>query len=148
MRSNDRNRRRAAGVGMATCAAFAAVLIGLANAPAASADPDLDPFADLYGFNASGLNAWTHGADDLLATNAPAVATTLDGLVDTYNNLDVDPLSDWVAAIDPNAFSPNGFPTDFLGDLAVTLDYGLMWPTGLGALLDPHIDALLGMGMP
>ncbi len=148
MRSDDRIRRWGAGVGMAAGAAFAAALIGLANAPVAGADPavvDADPFADLYGFNAAGINAWTQGADDFLANTFPAFAIQLDGLVDTYNNLDVDPLSDLVGAIDPNAFSPNGFPTDFLGDLAVTLDYGVMWPSGLGALLDPHIDALLGM---
>jgi hypothetical protein len=164
MRSNDRNRRWAAGVGMAAGAAFAAALIGLANAPAAGADPavvDGDPFQDLFGFTAAGINSWTQGADNFLDVHAPFLATTLDGLVIQFNAADVDPLSDLVAALDPNAFS-NGLPTDFLGDLAVTLDYGLLAPTGLAALLDPVIglptglgsqldpviDILLGTGMP
>ena len=142
-RTADRRRRSVLGVGTVAGAAFAAALISMGTAPSASADPDLDPFQDLYGFNAAGINSWTHGADTFLAANAPALATTLDGLVDSYNSVDADPLSDLVAALDPQAFSPNGFPTDYLGDLAVTLDYGLLWPTGLGALLDPVVDSLL-----
>ena len=53
MSSNNRNRRIAVGV------AFAVALIGLANAPAADADDDLDPFQDLFGD--SGINTWTPG---------------------------------------------------------------------------------------
>jgi hypothetical protein len=143
MRSNVRNRASAAGVGMAAGTVFAAALLNLASVSVAGADPDLDPFKDLYGFNAAGINAWTMSADDSLATSAPAFATTLDGLVDSFNAADADPLSDWVNAIDPTAFSPNGLPTDSLGDFAVTLDYELFWPTGLGALLDPIVDSML-----
>ena len=147
MRSNIRTRRSVAGVGMAAGTVFAAALLNLAHLPVAGADPDLDPFRDLYGFNAAGINAWTMSADDSLATSSPAFATTLDGLVDSFNAADADPLSDFANAIDPTAFSPNGLPTDSFGDWAVTMDY-LLWPTGLGALLDPVVDSMLGsMGM-
>ena len=57
MSSNNRNHRWTGGVGMAVGAAFAAALIGLANAPAATADTDLDPFQDLFGD--TGINTWT-----------------------------------------------------------------------------------------
>jgi hypothetical protein len=147
MSSNIRSRRNTASAGMAASTVFATALLSLAHVPVAGADPDQDPFVDLYGFNAAGINAWTHAADDSLATNAPGLATSLDGLVDAFNAADADPFSDWANAIDPAAFSPNGLPTDGLGDFAVTLDY-LLWPTGLGALLDPVVDSMLSsMGM-
>jgi hypothetical protein len=143
MRSNDRNRRWAAGAGMAVGAAFAAALIGLANAPAASAAPvDEDPFQDLFGFSASGVNSWTQGADDFLETNAPALATGLDQFVDSFLAVDQDPLTDLVQAIDPSAFIGNsGMPDDFVGELAISLDSHVLFPTGLGAVLDPTVDA-------
>jgi hypothetical protein len=143
MRSTDRNRRWAAGAGMAVGAAFAAALIGLANAPAASAVPsDDDPFQDLFGFTASGVNSWTQGADVFLHANAPALATGLDQFVDSYLAVDQDPLTDLVQAIDPSAFIGNsGMPATFVGELAIAMDSYVLFPTGLGAVLDPTVDA-------
>jgi hypothetical protein len=57
--------------------------------------------------------------------------------------VDADPISDLVAALDPNAFIL-GVPDDALGLLASGLDADLLAPLGLGSLLDPIIDGLLG----
>lgn len=56
---------------------------------------------------------------------------------------DADPVSDLVAALDPSAFTL-GVPDDALGLLAAGLDQDLLAPLGLGALLDPIIDGLVG----
>ncbi len=138
-----RRRRITLCVDIAVGAAFVVAVIALAHEAHADTETP-DPVQDLFGD--SGINAWTQDAHPFLDAH-PLLATTFDGMVDQFNAADVDPLSDLVSAIDPNAFGPNGLPTDFLGDLAVTLDYGLLAPTGLGALLDPVIDNLLGMGM-
>ena len=57
--------------------------------------------------------------------------------------VDADPLSDLVGALDPSAFVL-GVPDDGLGLLASGLDADLLAPLGLGSLLDPVIDVLLG----
>ncbi len=57
--------------------------------------------------------------------------------------IDADPLSDLVGALDPSAFVL-GVPDDALGLLASGLDADLLAPLGLGSLLDPVIDVLLG----
>ena len=54
-------RRITLTLGTAAGTAVAAALIGLANAPAATADTDLDPFQDL--FDNTGFNPWTPTAD-------------------------------------------------------------------------------------
>jgi hypothetical protein len=41
-----------------------------------------------------------------------------------------------------------GLPDDVLGDLASGLDADLLAPLGLGALLDPVIDGLVGSATP
>ncbi|MGB6209646.1 hypothetical protein, partial [Mycobacterium sp.] len=56
---------------------------------------------------------------------------------------DADPLSDLIGALDPSAFVL-GVPDDALGLLASGLDADLLAPLGLGSLLDPVIDLLLG----
>lgn len=137
MSRSDRtaNRRMAFGVGTAAVAAFSAGLISLGSAPVALADDD--PFEDLFG--STGLNAWTVGLDSALPTQ---LASFLDQAVVSFQGLDADPVSDLIGAIDSSAFV-GGFPDDFLGDLAVGLDYTLA-PLGLGIVLDPVIDGLLG----
>lgn len=137
MSHSDRtaNHRMAFGVGTAAVAAFSAGLISLGSAPVALADDD--PFEDLFG--STGLNAWTVGLDSALPTQ---LASFLDQAVVSFQLLDADPVSDLIGAIDSSAFV-GGFPDDFLGDLAVGLDYTLA-PLGLGIVLDPVIDGLLG----
>jgi hypothetical protein len=60
--------------------------------------------------------------------------------------VDADPLSDLIGALDPSAFTALGAPDDVLGVLAAGLDADLLAPLGLGSLLDPVIDNLVGMG--
>ena len=127
-------------VGMAVSAAFAAALIGLANAPASRADTEPEPFQDLFGD--SGINAWTPAADSYLDTNDPTLAATLatsvenfDAAVTSYDGYNYDPLSQLVYEFDETAFSlgpyrgtapgDGGLPDNAIGDLAVGLDYTL-----------------------
>jgi len=141
MSSNNRNRRWAGVVGTVG-AAFAAALIGLANAPAARADTEPDPLEDLFG--TAGINSWTPSADASLLSSDPSLAGSLDASVDNFlANVDGtvdgginqdDPLSNLVFEFDPTSFSLDGYytspadgglPVDSLGDLAVGLDYTL-----------------------
>jgi hypothetical protein len=155
-----RGRRTVLGLGTAAGAALTAALISMATAPVAGAIVDADPISDLVG--ALDPNAFVLGVPDdalgLLASGldndllAPLglgslLDPVIDGLVGTPFGaavvLDADPLSDLVAAIDPNAFVL-GVPDDALGLLASGLDADLLAPLGLGTLLDPIIDGLLG----
>jgi hypothetical protein len=143
MSSNDRNRRWAGGVGMAVSAAFAAAVIGLANAPAAGADTDLGPFQDLFGD--SGINAWTASADSLLLTSDPTLAGSLDASVDNFlADAPIstqfpegdDPFSFYTWELDPSSFTDDptlagGLPDNAIGDFAVALDYTL-FASGIG----------------
>lgn len=134
-RDRTAKRRITFGISTAAMAAFAAGLMSVGSAPVALADDD--PFEDLFG--STGLNAWTVGLDNALPAQ---LASFLDTAIVSFQGLDADPVSDLVGAIDSSAFV-GGFPDDFLGDLAVGLDYTL-FPLGLGVLLDPVIDGLLG----
>jgi hypothetical protein len=132
MSSNNRNRRSAGGVGMAVGAAFTAALIGLANAPAARADTEPDPFEDLFG--TAGGNTWTPSADSFLNSIDPtnALAGNFDTSVDNFlaqvgSN---DPLGSLLYSFDPSAFSVDPtagvlLPDNAIGDLATGLDYTL-----------------------
>jgi hypothetical protein len=136
MSSNNRNRRWVGGVGMAVSAAFTAALIGLANAPAASADdvdsggptvsdpiphPILegqlpDPFQELFGN--TGFNSWTPSADSFLLSTDPTqtLAGNLDTIVDNFligmDGTGDDPFSTLVSEFDPSAFT---FTSEILG---------------------------------
>jgi hypothetical protein len=158
-RAGDRRGRRSVlGVGTATGAAFAAALIGLANAPVAGADADLNPFEDLFG--STGINTWTVGADSSLLSLDPtgALAGNLDASVDSF--LAAGPANfgeDFTFSaltyfnIDPGAFEPdNGFlfspggdlvPLDLNGDLALALDYSI-FASGLSSTVDPFVTGL------
>jgi hypothetical protein len=151
MKSNNRDRRWAGGVGMAVSAAFAAAMIGLANAPAAGADADLGPFEDLFGVH--GINSWTPSADSFLLSSDPTLAASLDTSVDNFlvdagvfvNNPfpeGDDPFSFLVSSLDPSAFSAGAdgdllplvdgsLPLNATADFAVGLDYAL-FATGIG----------------
>jgi hypothetical protein len=143
MSSNNRNRRWAGGVGMAVGAAFTAALIGLANAPAARADTEPDPFEDLFG--TAGGNTWTPSADSFLNSIDPtnALAGNFDSMADNFDSLMISPggAFEFLAQrLDPSSFSfdpaLNGwFPVDAIGDLATGLDYSL-GPTLDGSLLN------------
>lgn len=143
-RAGDRRGRRSVlGVGTAVGAVFAAALIGLPDAPAATADTDLDPFQDLFG---TAGNSWTASADSFLLSSDPNLAASLDTSVDNF----------WAAALtspdfpdgteqftylvwsfDPSAFTPGAcgcfppvvdpavLPDSNIADFAVGLDYTL-----------------------
>ncbi len=151
MSSNNRNRRWTSG------AAVVAALMGLANAPAASADIDPDPFEDLFG--TAGINSWTVSADSWLLNADPSLAANLDTSVDDFETAaygllqGVDPTSELVYQLDPNSFTPPDagflfdtcfvacptFPLDYTGDFALGLDYSI-FASGLGPTLDPLIS--------
>jgi hypothetical protein len=158
--SAPRGRRTVLGLGAVAGAALTAALISMGTAPVAGAIVDADPISDLVG--ALDPNAFILGVPDdalgLLASGldndllAPLglgslLDPVIDGLVGTPFGasvvFDADPLSDLVAALDPNAFIL-GVPDDALGLLASGLDADLLAPLGLGSLLDPIIDGLLG----
>ncbi|MFZ0903582.1 MAG: hypothetical protein WAN71_06840 [Mycobacterium sp.] len=163
-----RGRRLAFSFGTAAGAAVIAASISMGTAPVASAIGDADPLSDLVGaldpsaFNILGLpddalGLLASGLDaDLLAPLG--LGALLDPVIDdlvgsggffgigSASVFDVDPLSDLVGALDPSAFNILGLPTDALGLLASGLDADLLAPLGLGALLDPVIDDLVGSG--
>jgi hypothetical protein len=135
-------------LGTAVGAAFAATLIGLANAPAARADTGLNPFQDLFGD--IGTNSWTQSADSFLASSDPTLAASLDTSVENFlMSVPIgpnfpegdDPFSFLVWSLDPSAFSADAFygplldagglPDNAVGDFAVGLDYTL-FATGIG----------------
>jgi hypothetical protein len=124
---------------------------------------DADPLSDLVGafdpnsFSSAGaptdaLGLLAYGLDTYLL-GPSGLGDALDPSVDSYVSslpsaaasvLDADPVSDLTAALDPSAFNALGLPDDVLGDLASGLDADLLAPLGLGALLDPVIDGLVG----
>jgi hypothetical protein len=133
--------------------------ITVGSGPATDADPlsDLvgafDPNAfsstgaptDLLGLLAYGLDTYLLGPSGLGDALDPSVDSYVSSLPSgAASVVDADPVSDLVGALDPNAFNVVGIPEDLLGDLAVGLDADLLAPIGLGALLDPVIDGLLG----
>jgi hypothetical protein len=124
---------------------------------------DADPVTDLIGaldpnsFSTSGaptdaLGLLGYGLDTYLL-GPTGLGDALDPVIDDWVSslpsgaasvLDADPVSDLIGALDPSAFNALGLPDDVLGDLAAGLDTDLLGPTGLGALLDPVIDGLVG----
>jgi hypothetical protein len=140
-------RRITLTLGTAAGTAVAAALIGLANAPAATADTDLDPFQDLFG--TGGINTWTPTADADLGALAGGFDTSVDnwqtGFETLFGSISFTSLAD---IFDPSAFSANPdvfgglLPDNAIGDLAVGLDYTL-FASGLTSL-DVGILELLG----
>jgi hypothetical protein len=161
----SRNARRIAlSLGTAAGAALIAASISMGTAPVARADiTDADPLSDLIGafdpnaFTAAGAPRDALGLlgyyTDTYLLGPSGLGDALDPSVDSYLSslptaaasvLDADPVSDLTAALDPSAFNALGLPDDVLGDLASGLDADLLAPLGLGALLDPVIDGLVG----
>jgi hypothetical protein len=140
-------------LGAAVGAAFAAALIGLANAPAARADTEPEPFQDLFGD--SGINTWTPSADSLLNSSDPTLAGNWDTSVENFllnmGNQE-DPFSIIAYRLDASAFShdpaafgyflDDGVPLNATGDFALGLDWTLS-ESGIGATLDPIIFLFL-----
>ena len=131
--------------------------------PATDADPlsDLIAAFDPNSFTSAGaptdvLGLFAYYTDTYLL-GPSGLGDALDPSVDSYLSslptaaasvLDADPVSDLTAALDPSAFNAVGLPDDVVGDLAAGLDADLLAPLGLGALLDPVIDGLVGSATP
>ena len=121
---------------------------------------DTGGFSELFGGTGTAQGANDLAADIELADQNPGDAASFSTQVATFENSSIDhPIADIVHAIDPSAFefqaSPDivepGFfngdylvPDDALGYLATDLDFFLLNPTGLGDLLGPIGEILLG----
>ena len=100
---------------------------------------------DALGLLAYGLDTYLLGPTGLGDALDPIIDDWLSSLPSgAASVLDVDPVSDLIGSLDPSAFNAVGLPDDVLGDLAAGLDTDLLAPLGLGALLDPVIDGLVG----
>jgi ABC-type transport system substrate-binding protein len=149
-------RRITLTLGTAAGTAVAAALIGLANAPAATADTDLDPLEDLLG--STGFNSWTPTADTDLGALAGGFDTSVDNFsaanVDPFLIPDTDPISSGLYSFDPSAFTADpglgGLPDNGIGDLAMGLDYTLFSAeTEVTQLFSPLITLTLELlGFP
>ncbi len=160
-------RRIALSLGTTAGAALIAASISVGNAPAARADiTDAEPLSDLIGafdpnsFSTSGaptdaLGLFGYYIDTYILGPSgigDPLDPTIDQLVGTITvgpgpATDAEPLSDLVAAFDPNSFSTSGAPTDALGLLAYSLDTYILGPSGLGDALDPSVDSYVS-GLP
>jgi hypothetical protein len=160
----SRNARRIAlSLGTAAGAALIAASISMGTAPAARADiTDADPVSDLIGafdpnsFSATGAPTDALGLfgyyTDTYLLGPSGLGDPLDPTIDTWVGTitvgpgpatDADPLSDLIAAFDPNSFTAAGAPTDVLGLFAYYTDTYLLGPSGLGDALDPSVDSYL-----
>jgi hypothetical protein len=81
------------------------------------------------------------GLDNLLAPYVDELVGT--GPVGSSPTTEIDAVSELIGALDPNAFSSSGAPTDALGLLGYGLDTYLLVPTGLDNLLAPYVEDLL-----
>jgi hypothetical protein len=99
---------------------------------------------DALGLLGYGLDTYLLGPSGLDALLEPYVVD-LVGTVTVGSGPPAEPdaISDLIAALDPNAFSSPGVPTDALGLLAYGLDTYLLSPTGLDALIYPDVEELI-----
>jgi hypothetical protein len=159
----------AVGIGAAIGGAAMAALIGMGTA---QADPtgtldnpfvntDTGGFSELFGGTGTVQGANDLSADTQLADMNSGDAAAFSTQVATFeDNLD-HPIASLIHDIDPSAFEyqispdidPVGsvptdpaylVPDDSLGYLATELDFFLLNPTGLGDLLGPIGEILLG----
>jgi hypothetical protein len=141
-------RRITLTLGTAAGAAFAAALISMGAAPAASAitGADVDPLEDLFG--TGGTNTWTPTADADLGALAGGLDTSVDNYAGFAGSIWVDdPFTVLTHLLDPSAFSVGG-PDNAIGDLAVGLDYTVITAGGY-QLVDVPLDAILSLlGVP
>jgi hypothetical protein len=121
---------------------------------------DTGGFSELFGGTGSVQGVTDAQDDTTLAAEPNSDAAAFSSNVITFEDGIDHPITDIVYALDPSAFqfqdSPGidavgeGFggaylvPDDSLGYLATYLDYFLLSPTGLGDLLGPIGEILLG----
>jgi hypothetical protein len=146
------------GVSAAVAGAAVAAFLSMGNAYA-----DTDGYSDLFG--ATGTPGYPTAAgldnaslDTQLFDQNPGQALAFDQYVDTFESNNDHAVANLINALDPAAFVTQhdaditgtllggGYlvPDDTLGYLATELDAFLLNPTGLGFLLSPVIEILLG----
>src|ERR1700730_2490186 len=158
----SRKHSTALGVGAAAAGAAGAAVISMGPA---HADDTLTPdgYSDLFGAartpgypNAAGMD--NASLDAQLFDQNPGQAASFDQYVDTFESNNDHAIANLINALDPQAFVTQhdaditgtllggGYlvPDDSLGYLATELDAFLLNPTGLGFLLSPVIEVLLG----
>ena len=158
----SRKHSTALGVGAAAAGAAVAAFISMGTA---HADDTLTPdgYSDLFGAtgtpgypNAAGMD--NASLDAQLFDQNPGQAASFDQYVDTFESNNDHAIANLINALDPSAFvtqhDPDivgtlfggGYlvPDNSLGYLATELDAFLLNPTGLGFLLSPVIEILVG----
>jgi hypothetical protein len=159
------SRKNSTGFGVGAAVAGAAVAAFLSMGTA-HADDSLVPdgYSDLYG--ATGTVGYPDAAgmdnaslDESLFLQNPGTAAAFDNAVDAFEGNNVHAVADLIHAIDPSAFVLQSdpdivgtfnaagdylVPVDSLGYLAQSVDFFLLDPTGLGFLLSPVVEILLG----
>jgi hypothetical protein len=154
----SRKHSTAMGVSAAVAGAAVAAFLSMGNAYA-----DTDGYSDLFG--ATGTPGYPTAAgldnaslDTQLFDQNPGQALAFDQYVDTFESNNDHAVANLINALDPAAFVTQhdaditgtllggGYlvPDDTLGYLATELDAFLLNPTGLGFLLSPVIEILLG----
>ena len=156
----SRKHSTATGVGAAVAGAAVAAFLSMGNA---YADEIPDGYSDLFGATGTPGVLPAQGADDAsldtqLFDQNPGDAASFDQYVDTFESNNDHAVANLINSVDPSAFvtqhDPDidgtllggGYlvPDDSLGYLATELDAFLLNPTGLGFLLSPVIEILLG----
>jgi hypothetical protein len=161
----SRKHSTALGIGAAMGGAAVAAFLSMGTAHAVvGGELDTDGYSDLYGATGTTGVGLAQGADNAqldtqLFLQDPTTAVSFDHAVDVFESNDVHAVADLVNAIDPTAFTTQidpdiagtftdagGYlvPVDSLGYLAQSVDFFLLDPTGLGFLLSPVIELLLG----
>jgi hypothetical protein len=121
---------------------------------AAAADPaatDTGPFQLLFGD--AGINTWTPEADALLLADDPSLDATLTTSVEdfwtAYGSWGADdPITVFIAEQVADSFDKTpGLPVTGIGDLAVSLDYGI-YASGLAPTLDPDLWQFFDTTLP
>jgi hypothetical protein len=163
----SRKNPTAMGIGAAISGAAIAAFIGMGTAhadPSGSIDnpfvnTDTGGYSELFGGTGTVQGAIDAQDDVTLAAGSSSDAAAFSSNVVAFEDVVDHPLADIIQAIDPEAFvyqvstgiDPTGsidgaylVPDDSLGYLATSLDYFLLSPTGLGDLLGPIGEILLG----
>jgi hypothetical protein len=158
-------RRALLSLGTALGGAAVAAFVSMGTAHADIGDLlDADGYSDLYGATGTTGVGVAQGADNALLDTQlflqdPTTAVSFDHAVDVFESSNAHAIADLINAIDPSAFATQvdpdivgtfteagGYlvPVDSLGYLATSVDFFLLDPTGLGFLLSPVIELLLG----
>ncbi len=162
------SRKHSTALGISAAVAGAAVAtflsMGTAYADIPGTALDADGYSDLYGAlgneNVTVAQGTANAAlDQQLLIQDPTTALSFDHAVDIFESSNVHAVADLINAVDPSAFVLQSdpdiigtvnaageylVPVDSLGYLAQSVDFFLLDPTGLGFLLSPVIEILLG----